>query len=49
MLTSICTHLWLPDFVWFLRKEVDVPVIKHVEIEDVQYVEKYIEAWFACF
>eukprot|EP00913_Durusdinium_trenchii_P014022 g13167.t1 len=25
------------------RKEVDVPIVKHVEVEDVQYVEKYVE------
>ena len=24
---------------------MDVPVIKHVQIDDVQYVEKYVEAW----
>ena len=29
---------------WYWRKEVDVPVIKHVEIEDVKYIEKYVEA-----
>lgn len=25
---------------------MDVPVIKHVEIEDVKYIEKYVEAAF---
>lgn len=38
--------LFFGPWPWYWRKEVDVPVIKHVEIEDVKYIEKYVEAAF---
>lgn len=41
----ILTLRWplLTGFVVCTRKEIDVPVVKHVEVGEVQVVEKHVE------